>query len=636
VIEKALEKDPADRYQSMREMVVDLRRLVRQSVEAPAAVLKPLPAHRHKWIAPAAIATLLVMLAAVIWLRPRPPARVEYTQLTNFSDSATSPALSPDGKMLTFIRGASSFTGRGQIYVKILPDGEPKPLTQTGVQIMSPLFSPDGSRIAYTTVDDHNEWDTWEVPVLGGQPRRWLPNASGLIWFGKQKLLFSEKIRNSKGNHMKIVVAAESRADAKDVYVPMPRGAMAHRSYASPDGKWVLVAEMDDRGFWLPCRVVPMDGSSAGHSVGPPSAPCWFAAWSPDGKWMYLNSSANGGFHIWRQHFDGGRPDSEPEQITSGPMEEEGLAMDPDGRSFITGVGLRHSSVWLRDTKGERQISLEGYARQAKLTPDGKKLLYVVGASALPERAELWLADLDSGRNEPLLPGFSLSTGGSRGVFDISPDGQQVVLEVTGKDRKARLWLAYLDRRSPPQQIPNAEGDGPMFSPDGDIIFRGRDGDYGVAYRVHTDGTGLHKAYDYPITGISGLSPDGRWLVVYARPSEHEAGASLALPLAGGSPVKLFGSGITAKWSRNGGHLFLSIGSSQYSGYTGNTYVLPLPRGKMLPEIPPGGYPTGDAIRKLPGVGVIDTPDVDPGPTPDVYAFSRGKVQRNLYRVPVP
>jgi hypothetical protein len=44
----------------MREMVVDLRRLVRQSVEAPAAVLKPLPGRRHKWMAPAAIATLLV------------------------------------------------------------------------------------------------------------------------------------------------------------------------------------------------------------------------------------------------------------------------------------------------------------------------------------------------------------------------------------------------------------------------------------------------------------------------------------------------------------------------------------------------------------------------------------------------
>jgi len=35
VVEKALEKDPAERYQSMREMVIDLRRLMRQSAPAP-------------------------------------------------------------------------------------------------------------------------------------------------------------------------------------------------------------------------------------------------------------------------------------------------------------------------------------------------------------------------------------------------------------------------------------------------------------------------------------------------------------------------------------------------------------------------------------------------------------------------
>ena len=39
VVEKALEKDPADRYQSMREMVVDLRRLMRPPTEAPARVV---------------------------------------------------------------------------------------------------------------------------------------------------------------------------------------------------------------------------------------------------------------------------------------------------------------------------------------------------------------------------------------------------------------------------------------------------------------------------------------------------------------------------------------------------------------------------------------------------------------------
>ena len=66
-----------------------------------------------------------------------------------------------------------------------------------------------------------------------------------------------------------------------------------------------------------------------GQQVGPPRQ-CTFAAWSPDGEWMYFSSDAGGIFHIWRQRF----PDGQPEQITSGPTEEEGIAMAPDGRSF--------------------------------------------------------------------------------------------------------------------------------------------------------------------------------------------------------------------------------------------------------------------------------------------------------------
>jgi eukaryotic-like serine/threonine-protein kinase len=66
VVEKALEKDPADRFQSMRDMVVDLRRIVRQSAEAPAA-LAAMPRSRRalKWMAAAAL-LIVGAVAAVL------------------------------------------------------------------------------------------------------------------------------------------------------------------------------------------------------------------------------------------------------------------------------------------------------------------------------------------------------------------------------------------------------------------------------------------------------------------------------------------------------------------------------------------------------------------------------------------
>ena len=148
---------------------------------------------------------------------------------------------------------------------------------------------------------------------------------------------------------MKIVVADESRGGQRDVYIPQPRGAMAHRSFPSPDGSRLLLAEMNYRGDWLPCRVVPLDGSSTGRPVGPANAPCWFAAWSPDGKSMYVSAAAtDASFHIWRQPYaESALPPAE--QITAGPTSEEGIAMAPDGKSLVTAVGLTQRSVWIHD-----------------------------------------------------------------------------------------------------------------------------------------------------------------------------------------------------------------------------------------------------------------------------------------------
>jgi len=201
------------------------------------------------------------------------------------------------------IRDDNPFFGQGEVYVKLLPDGEPVQLTHDGHRKLGLIFSPDGSRIAYTREEGWN-WQTWTVPVLGGTPSKLLPNASALTWVGPQQVMFSEM-----PDPMRIMTASESRADEREVYTP-PANHMAHRSYLSPDSKWVVVVEMDTAG-WIPCRLVPFAGGSNGIQVGPPSSSCTEAAWSPDGQWMYFAANAGDGYHLWRQRF----PDGPPEQL---------------------------------------------------------------------------------------------------------------------------------------------------------------------------------------------------------------------------------------------------------------------------------------------------------------------------------
>ena len=71
-----------------------------------------------------------------------------------------------------------------------------------------------------------------------------------------------------------------------------------------------------------------------------------------------MSTNAGRIFHIWRQRF----PDGKPEQLTSGPAEEEGIAVLPDAKSLITSVGTQDAIVWLHDTKGDHQLSSEGNA----------------------------------------------------------------------------------------------------------------------------------------------------------------------------------------------------------------------------------------------------------------------------------
>ncbi len=634
VLNKALEKDRNLRYQHSSEVRADLMRLRRDTESGRVAPVTRagamLPKHARKLALQLGAALVAVALVAggcfVYWFVSQLRKQQAYAptvQLTNFTDSATSPALSPDGRMLTFIRGENTFVGPGQIYVKVLPDGEPVQLTHDSLAKMSPQFSMDGSRIAYTVAEPFN---TWEVPVLGGEPRLMLANASGLTWIDHQHLLFSEI---KSGFHMGVVTATESRSDERNIYWPPTERGMAHRSYLSPDGKWVLLAEMDNGG-WLPCRIVPFDGSSSGNRVGPQGAGCTGAAWSPDGKWIYASSDSGGQFHIWRQRL----PDGEAEQVTFGPTEEEGVAVSPDGRSIVTSIGMEESAVWLHDAKEERQISSEGYARVPSLSPDGSKAYYLICPRGRPgtfSSGDLWVSDLKAGAPQHLFPGFTISS------YDISPDGKRIVFAATHEQRKSHLWIASPENRFPPRQIPSGTSDDyPYFAPDGYVVYRGAEGGLNFVFRVKEDGSAREKMWPHPIDELTGVSPDGEWFAAAAGlPGNDQHYAIFAYHRSGGAPVKVCEGYCEASWDRTGRHFALKLPGMHDRFNPEQTLVFDLPPGKYLPPLASLKLDPPVDTSKLRGVKVINVP-ASLGPDATTYVFTRTSVHRNLYSIPLP
>jgi Tol biopolymer transport system component len=455
---------------------------------------------------------------------------------------------------------------------------------------------------------------------------RLLPNASGLTWIADHRVLFSE-IRS--GVHMGIVTATEGRADSREIYIDPDEHAMAHYSYASPDRQSVLVVEMSGaNAFTQPCRLIPFDGSSAGKQVGP-AGTCLSAAWSPDGRWMYFGAIVDGSSHLWRQRF----PDGAPEQITFGPLEEEGIALAPDGRSLVTSVGMRRSAVWIHDAAGERAIVSEGYASAPRFSLDGTRVFYLfardwwLAASGwIPASADLRSVDLASGKSDTVLSGQSVT------AYVISRDEKDVAFTTMDRSGESQIWLAPLDRRTPPRLIARA-GDQVSFGPPGELIFRSL-GEGNALIRIKTDGTGRERIPSVSVLSKGEVSPDGEWVMIRAPGSVKDATATLAVPVHGGVP-KVVCLACSATWSPDGKSFYIGSDASASAASAGRTLSIPVPVGQSLPDLPAAGISVADWSGILSGAVTIENGRISPGPDPSTYVFTRADSQRNLFRVPL-
>jgi hypothetical protein len=221
IILKCLEKDPEHRYQSAKELSVDLRRLAApaaiQITPSPQALL-PQAEPRGAWgkflrrplalsIAVAALLALLVGLN-VGGLRQRllgGPAPGEINaiavlvQLTTLPGLEDSPTWSPDGRSIAYVSDAA---GNLDIYVQEIGGGRAIRLTESDADDAQPAWSPDGSRISFvsaraypgkrlSTLLNMGAWQTffagrngdiWLMPALGGHSRRLAENAYYPAW----------------------------------------------------------------------------------------------------------------------------------------------------------------------------------------------------------------------------------------------------------------------------------------------------------------------------------------------------------------------------------------------------------------------------------------------------------------------
>ena len=198
IVRKCLEKDRERRYQSARELLVDLKNLKRDSDSkaVSAEQVATSSPRRLSRLSLAAIAlvvsTLVIAGIAYVPSLIGPKSKIgelprSLTRLTFDRGLQSEPTWSPDGR---FIAYSSDRSGNFDIWVKPVSGGDAMPITNDPAHDWQADWSPDGSQIVFRSERDGG--GLFLVPPLGGQPRkvstfgyrpRWSPDGSRILFY---------------------------------------------------------------------------------------------------------------------------------------------------------------------------------------------------------------------------------------------------------------------------------------------------------------------------------------------------------------------------------------------------------------------------------------------------------------------
>jgi len=522
LIRRCLAKNPEQRFQSAKDLAIELREIVDEydsltasgsSGSGSSALGAPQPARRH--VPPAALiggaALVAALVVAGIFLvrgggksaTPAPPA-AKVSTVTN-RGAVNGAALSPDGRYLAY---SLILDGKKTLWVRQVATGSdvqilpPQKIVPTGL-----TFTPDGNYLYYQSADPDRDGYTavFEVPALGGTPRRRAYDVDSRVSFspdGKQ-ICFR---RGEPHKHREVLVIRDLDHDQERVLASVSPPINFGQPAWAPNGKEIAVIEVSGK--------TALGASVATYAVAdgrrdPLGKNAWFGAqgltWLPDGSGLIVSTfDASPVGQLWKVAYPGGNGtpilsgsdfyfdtsvsadattlaavrvrqvlnlwtvspagSGGVRQITFGSGDEGAVgAYDPAQDSTILYSAIKDGTAQVftigADGSSERSLTTaQTFALNPRFRP-GIGIIYMQRAADLT--MHVWRAD-EHGENAR-----QLTSGTGEQVVDVSPDGRLVLFN--RDDNPDVLWSVSSDGGQATRIGPSARGSA-QFTPDGSRV----------------------------------------------------------------------------------------------------------------------------------------------------------------------
>jgi len=574
LLRRCLEKDARRRLRDIGDARMEIEDVLAVRASSSSMVAGTTAVKRSRWVFEwARLAGVALLAAAAAWFVPRAfrgPERIQTSRFTVpqpqgvflFTDGA-SPAISPDGRLMTFV--ANDSTGESRIWLRKLESTVAKPIPGTNKTERYVFWSPDSREIAFDS-----EGKLKKISVAGGDAEVVcsIKSLRGGSWNRGGVILIAP---NPNGCIYR--VPASGGEPQPVTTLDSTRGETAHRfPQFLPDGRHFLFTTLPARAGKFDIYLGSLDSPKRQLLLTASTG----VTWAPPGHLLFARDGK-----LIAQGFDANamRLRGEPVplgDVVTGTTYSGGPIASASRTGSVVYIPLQVTDqrvAWV-DFSGREVAPIPlapGPYTAGSLAPDDRRV--ALQRSESVDASDIWIADLERG----VATRFTDEPGTNEAPI-WSPDG-------------TRIAYGWSNNSAQVLKIKSLVGDtvatflesDPLFkrdhrwSPDGqNIIYSRLDPSTQWDIWVLPLG-GDRKPFPYLRTRFSEygaeVSPDGRWILYQSDESGQFEIYVQSFPIPGGKYQVTTGGGAYATWSRDGRQIYYALNSDPIHAFEADVQI---------------------------------------------------------------